>query len=69
MCRLRGPSYTEEEVQKEVREIAAFLEMELELEGSVSYLDCFRGTDLRRTLLTIGISLAQAFSGIAFISR
>jgi len=68
MRRLRGPTYTEEEIQKEVRDIAAFLEMELELEGSVSYLDCFRGTDLRRTLLTIGISLAQAFSGIAFIS-
>jgi SP family sugar:H+ symporter-like MFS transporter len=67
--RFRGPTYSEDDIQHEFREIVAFLEIEQELEGSSSFLDCFRGTDLRRTLIIIGSEMSQAFSGIAFISR
>jgi MFS transporter, SP family, sugar:H+ symporter len=68
MIRIRGPTYSEEEIKQEIQEISAFIEIEKELEGSSSYLDCFRGTNLRRTLLTIGSTMCQEFSGISFIS-
>ena len=67
--RIRGPTYSDEEIDTELRDIVAFLETEQSLQESVSYIDCFRGTDRRRTLLCIGITLSQAWSGIAFISR
>ncbi|KAF2163119.1 hypothetical protein M409DRAFT_37302, partial [Zasmidium cellare ATCC 36951] len=66
--RLRGSTYTEEELEAEHAEVVAFIEIERSLRTSTSFADCFRGTDRRRTLLTIGMTLSQAWSGIAFIS-
>lgn len=44
------------------------VEIEKELEGSTGWLDCFRGTNRRRTLLTVTSTVCQELSGIAFIS-
>lgn len=68
MRKLRGPTYSEEELETEVREIVAFVEIERELEGATSYLDCFKGTDLRRTYLTVVSTICQEWSGISFIT-
>lgn len=68
MGQLRGPTYPQEEIQDEVKEIIAMIEIERELEGSAGWLDCFRGTDLRRTTLTVMSTACQEFSGIAFIT-
>ena len=67
--RFRGSTYSEDETQSEYNEISAFIRIEQTLQRSASYLDCFRGTDARRTMLTVGMTLGQAWSGIAFISR
>lgn len=45
----------------------AWLE-ETEIRSSTHLLDAFRGTDLRRTLLSIATAVAQATTGIYFIS-
>ncbi|KAJ4297351.1 hypothetical protein N0V88_004269 [Collariella sp. IMI 366227] len=42
---------------------------EVESHSSVHVLDAFRGTDLRRTLLTISAALAQAATGMLFMSH
>ena len=67
MQRLRGPTYPEEEIHAELNEIKAFVEIEMELEGA-RWIDLFRGTDLRRTCLTVFSTMGQEFSGIAFVS-
>ncbi|OQU96574.1 hypothetical protein CLAIMM_02638 [Cladophialophora immunda] len=53
MRRIRGPTYPEEEIRAEVADIIAMVEIERELEGASTWADCFRGTDLRRTTLTV----------------
>lgn len=68
MRKLRGPTWPEAEIVEEVNDIEAFYELERELEGSANWLDCFRGTDRRRTLITVITTVCQELSGIAFIS-
>ncbi|KAH7033707.1 general substrate transporter [Microdochium trichocladiopsis] len=40
---------------------------EAELSNSGSYLDCFRGTNLRRTLVGIMVFLSEPMSGLGFV--
>lgn len=68
MCRLRGPTYPMDEIHAEVADIIAMVELEKELEGATTWMDCFQGTNLRRTVLTVSSTVCQEFSGIAFIS-
>lgn len=68
MRQLRGPTFPREEVEAEVNDIIGMLEIERQLEGSASWTQCFKGTDLRRTLLTVSTLICQELSGIAFIS-
>ncbi|KAL7904468.1 general substrate transporter [Trichoderma velutinum] len=68
MRRLRGPTWPDSEVQDEIKEITAFVELEEHFEGSSSWKECFQGTDLRRTALSIMTPVFQNFSGISFIS-
>lgn len=68
MRQVRGPTWPEEEIDAEVDDIVGMLEIERQLEGSSSWKHCFQGTDLRRTLLSIGTLLSQEFSGVAFIA-
>jgi SP family sugar:H+ symporter-like MFS transporter len=67
--RLRGPTHPEEEIDHEIREIAAFEQIQRELEGSSSsFFECFRGTDHRRTRIAIMVLVCQQFTGISFIT-
>ncbi|OQU95620.1 hypothetical protein CLAIMM_01802 [Cladophialophora immunda] len=68
MCQVRGPTWPEEDIDAEVDDIVGMLEIERQLEGSSSWIHCFQGTDLRRTLLAIAALLGQEFSGVAFIA-
>ena len=68
MRKIRGPTYPAEEIQDEVKEIIAMDRIEKELEGAAKWSDCFKGTDFRRTMLSIIAITCQEFSGIAFIT-
>jgi MFS transporter, SP family, sugar:H+ symporter len=65
---LRGDTYSEEELQDELQEIEVFVQMEKEIEGNSSFLDCFKGTDHTRTRIVIMILVCQQFTGISFIT-
>ncbi|OJJ42879.1 hypothetical protein ASPZODRAFT_162068 [Penicilliopsis zonata CBS 506.65] len=53
----------------EVLQLQAQLEEEKTLHAASSYLDCFRGTNLRRTIICIGPQALQQAQGISFISN
>ncbi|KPM42486.1 hypothetical protein AK830_g4031 [Neonectria ditissima] len=42
---------------------------EAETENYGSYLDCFRGTNLRRTMIAIMVFLSEPMSGLGFVSN
>ncbi|KAJ9489532.1 hypothetical protein VN97_g3744 [Penicillium thymicola] len=48
-------------------EIQETVRIEEESASSASYLDCFRGTDLRRTLIVISVWAINSFSGVNFV--
>ena len=53
MHKIRGPTWSEDDVSDEIREVVAMDQIEQELEASASYFDCFKGTDHRRTRIAI----------------
>lgn len=65
--KLRGEAYTEEELEREMKDTITFTAIEMELEHSSSYLDCFRGTDLRRTIIAMVLFLGEQLMGIGFL--
>ncbi|OQE18626.1 hypothetical protein PENSTE_c017G01926 [Penicillium steckii] len=42
---------------------------EAETQSSASYIDCFRGSNLRRTLIAIMVFLSEPMSGLGFVSN
>ncbi|KAL4890519.1 general substrate transporter [Aspergillus ambiguus] len=42
---------------------------EAETQNTASYLDCFRGTNLRRTMIAILVFLSEPMSGLGFVSN
>ncbi|KAH8901108.1 MFS general substrate transporter [Thozetella sp. PMI_491] len=54
--------------ERGVREIIAFVEFEKQGQKSTTVLDCFRGTDLRRTLIAVDLMTSQNFAGRDFLS-
>jgi len=42
---------------------------EAETQDSMSYLDCFKGTHLRRTMISVFVFMSEAMSGLGFISN
>ncbi|KAK6369842.1 hypothetical protein LTS17_009292 [Exophiala oligosperma] len=66
--RLRGKTYPEHQIHADVDDIAKHIRLEKELEGSGSFLDAFRGSDMRRTHIACGLLLWQVLSGISFIN-
>ena len=66
--KLRGENYPQEDLDSEIRETVAFLEIERELEGPATWLECFKGTDLRRTMIVTFCLVGQQFTGISFIT-
>jgi len=55
------------EAEKRIAVIASTQKRAKENTDSSSYLECFRGTNLRRTMITIGPLTVQALSGVAFV--
>lgn len=68
MAKLRGDTWPEEDIDEEIKEISFFVEVEATVERSTSYLDCLKGTDLRRTLISLLILCGQQFFGVAFFA-
>lgn len=68
LMKLRGPTWPEDELGHEIDEITAMFELERQMEGSKTYRDCFRRTDLRRTLVVFLVAAAQEFTGYSFIA-
>jgi MFS family permease len=62
--RLRGNSLTPEFLKEEYEEMLRGIEEEKSLAKGVEFMDIFRGTDLRRTLLCIGTTVSHSASGV-----
>lgn len=65
--RLRGDTLSDELLQEELLEIKEAIDIEKELTSGVTIRDLVRGSDLRRTLLTIGAAMSHQASGIYFL--
>ena len=65
--RLRGIS-DETLLRAEVEDIRNSYLMEREMHAGVHVLDMFRGSDLRRTLLSYGCAIGQSASGVTFMA-
>lgn len=66
--RLRGKAYPEGQIALDIDDIAKHIEAERQFESTKSYMDIFRGTDLRRTHIACGTVVWQVLSGISFIN-
>lgn len=64
---LRGLT-DEVRIQAEVAEFQAAWAAEIELHQQAHLKDVFRGTDLRRTMISIGASIGQTATGVIFMS-
>ncbi|KAH7363390.1 general substrate transporter [Plectosphaerella cucumerina] len=60
---LASKDNADEDLDKSVSLMVVTTEHERTLNASTTYLACFRGVDLRRTLIVIGIYCAQTLSG------
>ena len=65
--RLRGNTLPSELVHEELLEIKEAIAIEKELTSGVTLRDLVRGSDLRRTFLTIGAAMSHQASGIYFL--
>lgn len=61
--RLISPQNVAFDIDKNVALMALTTKHELEVNASTHYLACFRGTDLRRTIIAIGCYCMQVLSG------
>ena len=64
---LRGKAYSDVMIAEELEEMKAAIEKDKELAKSASILDMFRGTDLRRTILSVLTVSCQGASGSIFL--
>jgi len=67
MRRLRGPQFTDVMIEEEIAEMRQSIDMQKQMAKSVKVLDMFRGTDLRRTVLSVCTVACQAASGSMFL--
>lgn len=65
--RLRGDSLTEVLLNEEFVEMQTGIAEEQELASSTSVLDMFKGTNLRRTIISVGVVVSHAATGLWFI--
>ena len=65
--RLRAGTLSNEHLHEELLEIKEAIEIEKELTSGITIRDLVRGSDLRRTLLTIGAATSHQGSGIYFL--
>ena len=64
LARLAGENTDIDAIMSNIRET---VDLELSAGSNVSYAECFRGTDLRRTLIAIGCFAVTQVSGISFV--
>jgi sugar porter (SP) family MFS transporter len=55
-------------VEEEARLLAAAVEEQKQFHHATSFLDCFKGPNLRRTLIGIGVQCLQPATGSAFVT-
>ncbi|ORY25530.1 general substrate transporter [Naematelia encephala] len=67
--RLRGPEASDETLAAEIEEIRLGYEHQRSITSSVSWFQLFRGSDLRRTLIAIGMQCLQQGQGISFMNN
>lgn len=65
--RMRGIK-DDERVRSDVAQIKAAWVAETELQEGVRFADVFKGTDLRRTMISLGCAVGQTATGIIFLS-
>ena len=65
--KLRGTSLTDEMFEEEFIEMERGIAREQELASTVSSLDMFKGTNLRRTIISVGAVVLHAATGLWFI--
>lgn len=65
--RLRG-KVSEESIAGDIHAMKLAWQAEIEMHASVRFTDAFRGTDLRRTFISVSAAVAQTATGIIFIS-
>ncbi|CAG9970408.1 unnamed protein product [Clonostachys byssicola] len=63
---MRAGAATEEEVATELNLIDLAMQEERENNLATSYADCFKGTNLRRTIIAIGVQVLQQAQGNSF---
>lgn len=63
---LYGPNYNATE---EVQLLQLQVEEQREYHKATSILDCFRGTNLRRTIVAAGVQILQQAQGVSFINN
>ncbi|CAH0057654.1 unnamed protein product [Clonostachys solani] len=63
---MRAGGATEEEVATELNLIDLAMQEERENNLATSYADCFKGTNLRRTIIAIGVQVLQQAQGNSF---
>jgi MFS family permease len=69
LLRLHGSTIaTPEWIDKHIAETQAAIELEESVVSASRWLDMFRGTDLRRTIIVVGIALCRVASGLQFLS-
>jgi MFS family permease len=69
LLRLHGSIIaTPEWIDAHIRETQAAIELEESIVSASRWLDMFRGTDLRRTIIVVGIALCRVASGLQFLS-
>lgn len=67
--RKRTDEYSDEIIWAEVQEIAAAYAEMRQLHDGVGWLELFRGANLRRTLIAIGLQSLQQAQGVSFVSN
>lgn len=67
LVRLRHPKTSAQMIEAELQEIITAFEAETALTKGSAIMDCFRGTNLRRTLLSLGLMTCLTGSGGVFI--
>ncbi|KAJ5624987.1 hypothetical protein N7510_001296 [Penicillium lagena] len=65
--RLRGTSLTPELLDEEFVEMKQAITEEVELVSYISILEMFKGTNLRRTAIAVGVVVSHAATGLWFI--
>ncbi|KAH8812932.1 putative high-affinity glucose transporter [Xylogone sp. PMI_703] len=66
---LRSLSNKPETITQEVQLLKAQVEEQRELHKASSIIDCFRGPNLRRTIIAMGVQILQQAQGVSFIQN